>query len=116
MSSALPAELTELTEAQKAFLVCLTDQRVANILEAADDWFDLRPEAKDLLRNAKPETLEWLERASKDDIELLKYSISFISASRLLGKVGWFISAMLFGIAVGVLTLWDRVKTMIVAK
>jgi hypothetical protein len=111
-----PLSLDDLTDVQRAFLVGLTDQRIANIWEAADDWHDLRPEAKELLRHARPETLVWLERASPQDIELLKYSISFIAASRLLGKVTWVIGAALFGIAIGFLTLWDRVKAMVVTK
>ncbi|WP_420131928.1 hypothetical protein [Rhodopseudomonas sp.] len=111
-----PHPLEELTDVQRAFLVGLTDQRVANLWAAADDWHDLRPEAKELLRNARPETLEWLERASEEDVELLRYSISFIAASRLLGKVTWFVGAALFGIAVGILTLWDRFKALVVSK
>ena len=111
-----PSTFDDLTDVQRAFLVTLTDQRVANICEAADDWHDLRPQAKELLRNARPETLEWLERASEQDIELLKYSISFIAASRLLGKVTWVIGAALFGVAIGFLTLWDRVKALVVTK
>ncbi|MFC0243698.1 hypothetical protein [Rhodopseudomonas telluris] len=111
-----PHPFENLTDVQRAFLVGLTDQRVANLWQAADDWHDLRPQAKELLRNARPETLEWLERASEQDIELLRYSISFIAASRLLGKVTWIVGAALFGIAIGVLTLWDRVRAAFVAK
>jgi hypothetical protein len=111
-----PTSFDDLTDVQRAFFVTLTDQRVANIVQAADDWHDLRPEAKDLLRNADPKTLGWLERASPEDIELLKYSISFIAASRLLGRVSWIVGATLFGIAIGVMTLWDRMKAFFVTK
>ncbi len=101
-------KIENMTDVQEAFFVALTDQRAANMLAVADDWADLKPEAKDLLRNAEPETLKWLERASKEDIEQLKYSIKFMAASKILGKATWMIIAALFGVALGVLTLWEK--------
>jgi hypothetical protein len=106
----------EMTAAQKAFWIGMTDQRVANMWEAADDWADLKPEAKDLLRNAEPTTLRWLERASEDDIKQLQYSVKFLEASRLLGRFMWFVVASLFGAVIAVMTFWEKLQTFLKAK
>jgi hypothetical protein len=106
----------DMTDVQRAFWVGLTDQRVANIWEAADYIADLKPEAKDLLRNAEPATLRWLERASEEDITQLKYSIKFMEASKLLGRVAWVVAATLAGILIGVLTLWEKLQALFRAK
>ena len=99
-----------LTDVQEAFFIGLTDQRVANMWAAADDWSDLRPEAKDLLRNADLETLKWLERASPEDIEQLRYSIRFMNASKVLGRAAWIVGATLFGIVIGFVTIWEKLS------
>lgn len=105
-----------MSDVQAAFWQGLTDQRVANMWDSADFIAELRPEARDLLRNADPKTMKWLERASEDDIAQLDYAIKFIGASKLLGRAAWIVGATLFGIAIGVMTIWDRVKTLFVAK
>lgn len=99
-----------LTDVQEAFFVGLTDQRVANMWAVADDWADLKPEAKELLHNAEPETLKWLERASKEDIEQLKYSIKFMNASKVLGRAAWIVGAILFGLIMGGFALWEKIE------
>jgi hypothetical protein len=101
----------EITPVQEAFFVGLTDQRVANIWAAADDWAELSPDAKNLLRNAEPATMKWLERASKEDIAQLQYSIRFMSASKLLGSFVWYGMLGLVGAAVLVLQFGEKVKS-----
>jgi len=108
----LPFDPDKMTDVQRAFWVGLTDQRIANIWEASDYIADLKPEAKDLLRNADEKTLRWLERASPEDIEQLQYSIKFMEASKLLGRVAWIVAATLFGAAITFLTLWDKLSAL----
>jgi hypothetical protein len=52
-----------LTDVQRAFLLGLTDQRVANMWAAADDWADMSPEAKAFLRTADKEKIKQLDSA-----------------------------------------------------
>jgi hypothetical protein len=106
----------DMTSVQEAFMVGLTDQRVANLWAAADDWAELSPDAKNLLRNADKTTLKWLERASPDDITQLQYSIKFMEASKLLGKVAWVTAAAICGGLITVLTLWDKIKSLVGTK
>jgi hypothetical protein len=87
------------TDTQEAFMVGLTDQRVANLWAVADDWADLKPETKEFLRDASP-----------DDIKQLENSIRFIAASRLMGKVMWWAGAAIFAIVMGGFTMWERVQ------
>lgn len=105
-----------MTDVQWAFWVGLTDQRVANLWDAADYIADLKPEAKDLLRNADRSTLKWLERASPEDIEQLQYSIKFMEASKLLGRVAWFVAAFICGAIITFVTAWDKLKSVFVTK
>lgn len=65
----------ELTDVQAAFIEGLTDQRVANMWAAADDWADLSPEAK-----------EWLRRADKEKISLLNAQLNFYANSKVIWK------------------------------
>lgn len=91
--------LEEITPIQQAFLKGLTDQRVANMWTAADDWADLRPETKEFLRTASP-----------DDIKQLENSIKFIAASRLMGKVMWWTGAGVFAVVMGGFALWEKIE------
>jgi hypothetical protein len=83
----------KMTDAQKAFWTGMTAQRVANMWDAADFISDLKPEAKDLLRNADEKTLKWLERARPEEIDQLQRSIKFMEASKLFAKIFWFLVA-----------------------
>lgn len=106
----------DMTDVQEAFWIGLTDQRVANLWEAADYIAELKPEAKDLLRNADKATLKWLERASEEDVAQLQYSIKFMEASKLLGKVAWIAAAAFFGALITLLTLWEKLQALFKTK
>ena len=99
----------QLTDVQIAFLMGLTDQRIANIWEASDYIADLPQEAKDLLRNADKSALKWLERASPEDIAQLQYSIKVMEASKLLAKIFWFLIA---GALMTLLGVWEKVSSL----
>jgi hypothetical protein len=103
----------EMTDVQRAFWIGLTDQRIANIWEASDYIADLSQEAKDLLRNADKKTLRWLERASAEDIDQLQSSIKFMEASRLVGRIVWWLTAALFGSVITFLAFWERVSALV---
>ncbi|WP_291869628.1 hypothetical protein [Bradyrhizobium sp.] len=103
----------KMTDVQKAFLVCLTDQRAANMLEAADFIADLPQEAKDLLKNADKSALKWLERAHPEDIAQLQYSIKVMEATKLLVKILWF---MVAGAVMTLLGVWEKVSTLFKTK
>ena len=98
----------EMTDVQKAFWVGLTDQRIANIWEASDYIAELPQEAKDFLRNADKAALKWMERASPEDIAQLQYSIKFMEASKLLGRVTWVIGGTMVGSIITAVALWDK--------
>jgi hypothetical protein len=106
----------QMTDVQKAFWVGLTDQRIANIWEASDYIADLKPEAKDFLRNADKAALKWLERASPEDIDQLQYSIRFMEASKLLGNLVWFVAAAFFGSLITLLIFWEKVSALFRVK
>jgi hypothetical protein len=106
----------EMTDVQKAFWIGLTDQRIANIWEASDYIAELPQEAKDLLRNADKKTLRWLERASPEDIDQLQYSIKFMEASKLLGRMAWVMAATFFGFVVTFLTFWEKIQSVFRVK
>jgi hypothetical protein len=103
----------EMTDVQKAFWTGLTDQRIANIWEAADYIADLPQEAKDLLRNADKKALKWLERASPEDIDQLQYSIKVMEATKLLWKIVWFVLA---GALLTMLNVWEKISALFKAK
>lgn len=99
----------EITQAQWATLVALTDQRCTNLLDAADFIADLPEETRDFLRQAKPETLEFLRDARPEEIGKLKDGIQLVVATQLLGRVGRWTVVTLFGTFMGMLLLWDKV-------
>ncbi len=84
-----------MTDVQSAFISGLTDQRVANIWSAADDWADLSPEAK-----------AWLRNANKDKIEQLNSTIEFMNASKIIWKFLWVGGGMILAAFVGFTTFW----------
>jgi len=103
----------KMTQAQKDFWVGMTAQRVANMWSAADFIADLPNEAKDLLQNADPATLKWLERARPEEIQQLQRSIKIMEASKLLAKFLWFV------VIAGVLQLlgiWEKLSALFKVK
>ncbi len=90
-----------MTDVQKAFMEGMTDQRVANMWEAADFIYDLSPEAKD-----------WLRKADKEKIDQLNANLEFYATSRAIWRF------LLVGGSVvgGLLTLWKTVGDYITVK
>lgn len=101
----------ELTEAQEAFLVSMTTQRVANLLETADFVADLSREAKDFLREAEPETLEFLRKARSSEIKELERGIDLVRAMKTAGRFVRWTVIVVFGCWVGFMTVWDRIAS-----
>lgn len=93
MAGEIPSDATDV---QKAFWKGLTDQRVANMWAAADDWADMSPEAKEFLRLADKKKIEQLER-----------HIEFMNTASAVWKFLWVGGASLFAIFVGITQLWD---------
>jgi hypothetical protein len=84
------------TDVQQAFWKGLTDQRVANMWDAADFIADLSPEARDFLR-----------KADKEKIEDLEKHISFMNAAGIVWKFLWVGVATLFAAFIGLTQIWD---------
>jgi hypothetical protein len=84
-----------MTDVQEAFFKGLTDQRVANMWSAADDWADLSPEAK-----------AWLKKADKDDIAQLKSTVDFMNSSKIIWRFLWVGASMILAAFVGFKTFW----------
>jgi hypothetical protein len=106
----------EMTDVQKAFWRGMTDQRVANLWDAAGFIAELSKPAKEFLRNAEPETLEWLERASPQDIDKLKDGIKFTEAVRLLGRAWFWFTATGIAALVAAMALWEKLSAIFKAK
>lgn len=85
-------DVDKLTDVQKAFLVALTDQRAANMLDAADFIFDMSPETKEFLR-----------KADKDKIRQLDATLKFMSATGIIWKFLLASGVTMFGLA----KAWD---------
>lgn len=93
MTQPLPPDATDV---QREFWKGMTDQRVANMWEAADFIHDLSPEAKEFLR-----------RADKKKIRQLETHIDFMNAAGVVWKFLWVGVVALFSIFVGAAQLWD---------
>lgn len=90
-----------MTDVQKAFMVGMTDQRAANIWDAADFIADLSPEAR-----------AWLRGADKEKIEQLNANLEFYATSKAIWRFLW-----IGGSAVGaLLTLWKTAGEYITVK
>lgn len=100
----------EITEAQWAALVALTDERCKGLLEAIDLVRDLPDETRDFLRSAKPETVTFLREARPEEIAKLQEGIQLVVATQLLGRVGRWTVVTLFGTFVGMMIIWDKVS------
>ena len=94
-----------MTDVQHAFWVGMTDQRVANMWEAAEFISDLSPEAK-----------EWLRHANKDKIEELESTLQFINNANIVRKFLMIAGATIFGIIVAVAQAWDWLSKFFVVK
>ncbi|MCK1693750.1 hypothetical protein [Bradyrhizobium sp. 144] len=98
----------EITEAQWAALVALTDDRCKGLLEAIDFIQDMPDETRQFLRDAQPETVKFLRGARKEEIEKLQEGIQLVVATQLLGRVGRWTVVTLFGTFIGMMMIWDR--------
>lgn len=105
----MPDRYADLSLIARRFIETLDDERVVRLTEAADLIRDMPAESRDFLRNADKGTLRWLERASPEDISQLQYSIKFMGASKILGRALWISLVAFAGMALTVVTLWDKV-------
>lgn len=77
-------------------MVGMTDQRAANIWDAADFFADLSPEAREFLR-----------RADKEKIDELEATLKFMKATGIVSKFLWVGGATIFGIVISITQAWD---------
>ena len=106
----------DLTEAQEAFLVSLTTQRVANLMETADFISDLGNEAKDFLREAEPDTLKFLRKARSTEIKELERGIELVRAMKTTGRLIRWTVIIVFGCWLGAISIWDRIAGLFIHK
>jgi hypothetical protein len=104
---------SKMTKAQVAFWVGMTDQRVANMWEAADLIAGLGADGKEFFRAADPATFKFLkglrEEEVKDLAACVKYFIAFRTAfSFIFWGVGVLLAAF-----VAVITAWDKVSGLV---
>jgi hypothetical protein len=122
-----------MTDVQAAFWVALTDQRCADLFDAADfistlsnegriflrsadpgalkalQGVAIRKEVAEFLRDAKPETLTFLREARAEEIEKLAAGIGYVTAFSATGRVMKIGIITLFGAFVGMTIIWDRI-------
>jgi mannose/fructose/N-acetylgalactosamine-specific phosphotransferase system component IID len=92
----------EITKAQWAVLEAMTDQRCANLLEAADFISDLSPEAKAFLKSA-----------DKKKIQSLNENIEFYSTSKAVWKFLWIGGGAIMALLAAWKTLGDYISVKI---
>lgn len=90
-----PPAYPQITRAQWAVLVAMTDQRCERMMEAMDFVADLSPEAKEFLRTA-----------DEKKIKELNSNLEFFATSRAVWKFLMIGGAMLVGIVVGISQMW----------
>jgi len=95
----------DMTDVQEAFLIGMTDQRAANIWDAADFIADLSPEARAFLRTA-----------DKKKIEQLDSTLRFMDATGIVWKFLWVGGATIFGLAVGISQAWEYISKYFTVK
>ena len=95
----------EMTDVQEAFMRGMTDQRAANMWDAADFIADLSPEAREFLRSA-----------DKKKIERVEAMLRFMDAGNLVWKFLIVGGATLFGAITGILALWEYIASHITVK
>lgn len=96
----------EITVAQWEVLSAWTDQRCTNMLDAADFLSDLTEKQKAFLKQAEPETLDFLRRLRPEEVKGLEAYLLLRSTSSYLA---WGIGSIVVGLA-AILLLWDRAK------
>ena len=90
----------EMTDVQEAFMRGMTDQRAANMWDAADFIAELSPEAREFLRGA-----------DKQKIERVESALRFMEVGNLVWKFIIVGGATLFGAITGILALWDYLSS-----
>lgn len=127
----LDKEISDDEDVLKWRLRMMTTQRFANLLEVADVVGDMDAEGVEFLRRiggregdnmrrflreAKPETFEFLAELRKDELEELGNAIENARAFRRAGRlVRWGI-VTLFGAFVGMSIIWDKVSNLLWPK
>lgn len=101
----MPHKVEDLTDVQIAFLKGLTDQRVANMWQVADDWADLSPAAKD-----------WLRQTDKKKVEQLNSTVDFMNAAGIVWKFLWVGGATAFGLFIGITQIWEAISKLFTVK
>lgn len=119
-----PEWMRDLSPPQRAFFRILTDQRVANLIDAADLIGDMDADLLQLLRamshenyrdlrqfmwRAKPETLRFLYDLREQELEELEASIETYIAFKRAGRVIKWGAATLFAAFIGMTVLWDKI-------
>ena len=94
-----------MTDVQEAFWIGMTDQRVANLWDAAEFVADLSPEAK-----------EWLRHANKAKIEELESTLQFINNANVVRKFLMIAGATIFGGLIAVSQAWEWVSKFFLVK
>jgi hypothetical protein len=100
----------EVTQAQWAVLQALTDQRCANLMEAADFIADLPEETKNALMQGDKETWVFLRRLRPEELGELGNAIENARAFRKAGKMVRWSIVTLFGAFVGMSVIWDKIS------
>jgi|GEM_PF-4896315 hypothetical protein len=94
-----------LTDVQRAFWVGMTDQRVANMWEAAEFIADLSPDAKG-----------WLRRADKEKIEELESTLQFYNNANIVRKFLMIAGGTIVGAIIAISTAWDWLSKIFIVK
>jgi hypothetical protein len=94
-----------MTDIQHAFWNGMTDQRVANMWDAAELIADMSPEAKEFLR-----------RADKKKIEELESTLQFITNANIVRKFLMIAGATLVGGIIAVSQAWEWVSKIFIVK
>ena len=97
--------LETMTDVQEAFMVMMTPQRVANLVEAADLIADLSPEAK-----------EWLRRADKEKIAELEATLKFWNNTNVIWRFLWIGGGTIVAAVVGIAQAWDWLSKLFIVK
>lgn len=123
-----PEWMHGLTDTQRAFFKMLTDQRVSNLVTAADllgdmdgDTFGLLSqlgseeyrELRQFMWRCKPETLRFLYEMREQELEELQAAIETYLAFKRTARVLKWGAVTLFGAFVGMSLLWDKLTSMI---
>lgn len=123
----MPEKIGDLTTAQLAFLKSLTDQRIADLVAAADLIGDLDAETISLIRminhydgrtlrkflfEARPETLEFLTDLRKKEIEDIGAAIeTAIALRRTFRFLRWGITAFI-GAMLTMAIAWEKIASL----